>query len=118
GDGDPTFGDAELLTRVGWDVNTVFKNWASALKDLKLPPVRNIVIDDSIFEENFLHPRWPVDQVQKRYVAEVAGMNLNANCLDVFVRTTSPGEIVNYIANPDTRYVTLQNTCVTGTENA
>src|SRR5205823_3216620 len=97
---------------------TVFKTWAEALKKLNLPPVKNIVIDDSIFEETFLHPRWPIDQVQKRYVAEVAGMNLNANCLDVFVRTTAPGDVVNYIMNPDTRYVNFQNTCVTGNENA
>jgi D-alanyl-D-alanine carboxypeptidase/D-alanyl-D-alanine-endopeptidase (penicillin-binding protein 4) len=118
GDGDPTFGDAELLSRVGWDVNTVFKNWGEALKKMSLPPVRNVVVDDSIFEETTLHPRWPVDQVQKRYMAEVAGMNLNANCLDVFVRTSSPGEIVGYILNPDTHYVNFQNTCVTGNENA
>jgi D-alanyl-D-alanine carboxypeptidase/D-alanyl-D-alanine-endopeptidase (penicillin-binding protein 4) len=85
---------------------------------MSLPPVRNVVIDDSIFEETTLHPRWPVDQVQKRYMAEVAGMNLNANCLDVFVRTTSPGDIVSYILNPDTHYVNFQNTCVTGNENA
>ena len=118
GDGDPTFGDAELLTRVGWDVNTVFKNWAEALKNLKLPAVRNIIVDDSIFEEAGVHPHWPIDQVQKRYMAQVSGVNLNANCLDVFVRTTAPGETVNYILNPDTRYVNLQNTCVTGNENA
>src|ERR1700722_589497 len=61
GDGDPTFGDAELLNKVGWDVTTVFRNWAGALKKINLPAVRNIVVDDSIFEENFLHPRWPAD---------------------------------------------------------
>src|SRR5216110_3145072 len=32
GDGDPTFGDAELLKKVGWDVDTVFKNWSETLK--------------------------------------------------------------------------------------
>src|SRR5262249_37759343 len=32
--------------------------------------------------------------------------------------TTSPGEIVSYILNPDTHYVNFQNTCVTGNENA
>lgn len=118
GDGDPTFGDAELLTRVGWDVNTVFKNWAEAVKKLDLPAVRNVLVDDGIFDENLVHPRWPVDQLQKRYAAEVAGMNLNANCLDVFVRTTVPGSIVGYIMNPDTRYVSFQNNCVSGAENA
>jgi serine-type D-Ala-D-Ala carboxypeptidase/endopeptidase (penicillin-binding protein 4) len=118
GDGDPTFGDAELLNKVGWDVMTVFNNWAGALKKINLPAVRNIVVDDSIFEENFLHPRWPADQVQKRYMAEVAGMNLNANCLDVFVKITSPGRVVNYSLNPPTQFVSFTNTCETGSENA
>src|SRR5271170_3886016 len=31
GDGDPSFGDAELLKKVGWDVDTVFETWSSAL---------------------------------------------------------------------------------------
>src|ERR1700691_5391228 len=118
GDGDPTFGDAELLNKVGWNVTTVFQNWAAALKKINLPTVRNIVVDDSIFEQNFLHPRWPVDQVQKRYMAGIAGMNLNANCLDVFVRITSPGEVVHYYTNPATKYLSITNTCVTGNENA
>ncbi len=118
GDGDPTFGDAELLSRVGWDVNTVFKNWADGLKKLTLPAVKNIIVDDSIFEEITMHPRWPADQMLRRYMAEVAGLNLNANCLDFYIRTTAPGDLVNYVMNPNTRYVELQNTCITGNENA
>jgi D-alanyl-D-alanine carboxypeptidase/D-alanyl-D-alanine-endopeptidase (penicillin-binding protein 4) len=118
GDGDPTFGDVELLSRYGWDVNTVFKNWAAGLKKMNLPGVKDVVVDDSIFETEFLHPRWPVDQVQKRYMAEVAGMNLNANCVDFFVRTTSPGQVVTALMNPSTQYVHFENTCVTGGENA
>ena len=31
GDGDPTLGDAEMLKKVGWDVDTVFKTWAGGL---------------------------------------------------------------------------------------
>ena len=29
GDGDPTFGDAELLKKVNWTPTTVFANWAA-----------------------------------------------------------------------------------------
>src|SRR5215211_112996 len=32
GDGDPSFGDAELLKRVDWESTTVFSNWAAMLK--------------------------------------------------------------------------------------
>ena len=30
GDGDPTLGDAEMLKKLGWDVDTVFKAWAES----------------------------------------------------------------------------------------
>jgi D-alanyl-D-alanine carboxypeptidase/D-alanyl-D-alanine-endopeptidase (penicillin-binding protein 4) len=118
GDGDPSLGDAELLKKSGWDVTTLFKNWAEELKKTGVTGFDRLVIDDSIFEENGLHPHWPADQVHKRYVAEVAGLNLNANCVDFYLRVTAPGEIVNYTAVPSTRFVSIANTCVTGGDNA
>jgi len=51
-------------------------------------------------------------------MAEVAGMNLNANCMDFFVKITSPGAVVNFTTNPATQFASISNTCVTGNENA
>lgn len=118
GDGDPTLGDAELLRKSGWDVTTLFKNWAEGLKKNNLTQFNRLVIDDSIFDDQFLHPHWPAEQAHKRYVAEVAGLNLNANCVDFYLRTTAPGEIVRYIASPATHYINITNTCTTGGDNA
>ena len=117
GDGDPTFGDAELLKKVGWDVNTVFKTWATGLAK-NFHAARNLLIDDSIFDEEFLHPNWPADQTQKRYAAEIAGLNLNANCLDVYVRPSRFGRLVDFWTDPETSYFSIKNSCVTGDENA
>jgi D-alanyl-D-alanine carboxypeptidase/D-alanyl-D-alanine-endopeptidase (penicillin-binding protein 4) len=114
GDGDPSFGDAELLTRVGWDVDTVFTHWAERLGKLNVGPIRNVSVDDSIFDTQLFHPRWPANQWQNQYEAEVAGMNLNANCVDVFVRPTRRGAVVAWVCNPKTRYVQLDDQCVTG----
>ena len=36
GDGDPAFGDAELLTPLGWDVDTVFTHWAEHLATMNV----------------------------------------------------------------------------------
>ena len=118
GDGDPTMGDAELLKKSGWDVTTLFKNWAEQLKKNKLNNFDRLVVDDSIFDEQFLHPHWPPEQAHKRYVAEVGGLNLNANCVDFYLRATSAGETVRYLASPSTRYITVANTCLTGGDNA
>ncbi|MGD0461682.1 MAG: D-alanyl-D-alanine carboxypeptidase/D-alanyl-D-alanine-endopeptidase [Tepidisphaeraceae bacterium] len=117
GDGDPTFGDAELLKKVGWDVDTVFKTWAAGLAR-NFHAARDLLIDDSIFDEEFLHPNWPADQTQKRYVAEIAGLNLNANCVDVYVRPGGFGRLVDFWTDPATRYFSIKNSCVTSDDNA
>jgi len=118
GDGDPTFGDAELLKKVGWDVDTVFKTWAAGLVRKRLLAVHDLLVDDSVFDEQFLHPNWPADQTQKRYVAEIAGLNLNANCIDVYVRPAGFGRLVDFSTDPSTAYVTIKNSCVAGGENS
>jgi len=118
GDGDPTFGDAELLKKVGWDVDTVFKTWAAGLARKQFRSASDLLVDDSVFDDEFLHPDWPADQTQKRYVAEIAALNLNANCLDVYVRPAGYGRLVEFSTDPETRYVTIKNSCIEGSENA
>ncbi len=118
GDGDPTLGDAEMLRKLGWDVDTVFRSWAEMLKKRGVTEVRDVYVDDSIFDEIFAHPSWPPEQVHKRYVAQVGGVNLNANCLDFYLRTNGAGQEVLYRTDPSTKYATIRNTCVAGTRNA
>ncbi len=115
GDGDPAFGDAELVTRWGGDVTSVFKQWAAQLPKVGITRVGHVAVDDTVFDDTeMFHPRWPADQRLNRYEAEVAGVNLNANCLDVFVRPTTPGRPVVAQTNPRTSYAPLTNECVTG----
>ena len=114
GDGDPTLGDAEMLKKLGWDVDTVFRAWADALKQRGVSSVRNVYVDDSVFDEVFLHPNWLSRYLGDRYAAQVGGVNLNANCIDFYVRATSPGQPVEYSMNPDTRFATVKNLAVTG----
>lgn len=114
GDGDPTLGDAEMLKKLGWDVDTVFKAWADSLKQRGVPSVRNVAVDDSVFDEEFLHPNWLSRYLGDRYAAQVGGVNLNANCIDFWVRVTAPGQPLDYTMNPHTRYVTVKNLAVTG----
>jgi len=117
GDGDPTLGDAEMLRKVGWGVTTLFVKWAEELKRRGVTSVGDVIVDDSIFDQTFAHSNWPVDQLQKRYVAQVGGVNLNANCLDFIINPTAGGKIVSYVLDPPTRYVTVRNTCVSGNQN-
>ena len=119
GSGDPSFGDAEFLKPVGWDVTTVFESWAHQLAKRGISSVRDVIVDDAIFDEVFVHPNWPEDQIHRHYVAGVGGFNLNANLLHFAVQPTSPGQIAAYVTNPpDTQYVAVRNTCETGNQNA
>ncbi len=118
GDGDPTLGDAEFLKKAGWKTTTVFQNWADQLKKRSITSIGDVLVDDSVFEETFVHPHWPANQLDKRYVAEVAGIALNANCVDFTITPTARGQLVGFSLDPPTQYVTVRNTCVTGSENA
>jgi D-alanyl-D-alanine carboxypeptidase/D-alanyl-D-alanine-endopeptidase (penicillin-binding protein 4) len=118
GDGDPSLGDAEMLRKSGWDADTVFKNWAQMLQKRGITEVRNVFIDDSIFDQNFTHPDWPADQLHKNYCAQVGGVNLNVNCLDFYLRTAGSGQVVQYVIDPPTRYAAIKNSCVMGQKNA
>jgi serine-type D-Ala-D-Ala carboxypeptidase/endopeptidase (penicillin-binding protein 4) len=114
GDGDPSFGDAEYLRRVGWKPTTVYENWAAQLKKLGVKSVRNVIVDDSIFDMDFLQPHWPVSQIDHAYVAEVGGLNFDANCIQFIIQPTGPGQRVEYTLVPNTKYLMVENSCVTG----
>jgi D-alanyl-D-alanine carboxypeptidase/D-alanyl-D-alanine-endopeptidase (penicillin-binding protein 4) len=118
GDGDPTLGDAELLKKVEWKSTTLFEKWAEALKARGLTKADLLLYDDSIFDDRYQHPSWPGDQIHKRYVAGVAGLNFNANCLDFYLKTRGGGEIVTYVIDPPTVDIPIRNACVQGSRNA
>jgi len=117
GDGDPTFGDAEFLKHAGWNVTTVFQGWATQLQKLKITSVRDVIVDDGVFEEPAVHPHWPANQLDERYMAEVGGLNLNANCVDFTITPGAPGQLAVYLLNPPTSYLNITNTCMTSSDN-
>ncbi|HEY1684810.1 MAG TPA: D-alanyl-D-alanine carboxypeptidase/D-alanyl-D-alanine-endopeptidase [Tepidisphaeraceae bacterium] len=116
GDGDPTFGDSDLNPPTHASPSAVLQQWASALKAHNISSVNNILIDDAVFDEQFYHPHWPADQYPRKYAAEVAGLSLNANCIDVAVRPSSGH--ASYTLDPQTNYVAVKNTCTAGRSTA
>jgi D-alanyl-D-alanine carboxypeptidase/D-alanyl-D-alanine-endopeptidase (penicillin-binding protein 4) len=118
GDGDPTFGDAELLKRVGWTATTVYERWAAELKKAGLTHIDDVLLDDSVFDARFTHPNWDKRNLLARYSPGVAGMMLNQGVIDFTVRPQGAGQVVSFTTSPSTRYVTVRNTCVGGRANA
>ncbi len=107
GDGDPTLGDSDLLRKVGWSSTTLFEAWAASLVKSGVTSVRDLYVDDSVFDEHFVHDNWPADQRHLRYVAGVGGLNFNVNCLDFYF--TASGGNLSYRSDPSTTFATVQN---------
>ncbi|HQY88406.1 MAG TPA: D-alanyl-D-alanine carboxypeptidase, partial [Tepidisphaeraceae bacterium] len=116
GDGDPTLGDAEHLREHGWDSTTLFEQWAERLKELNIDRAKILRVDDSIFETLTLCPSWPADQIGLPYVAEVAGINLNANCLDVYVGLKGGATIASF--RPASAWIDMKNATQIGSEQS
>ncbi len=92
GDGDPAFGDPDLLELMqlgefdGLDVEQFVNLWVDSIVKADIKHFNEIVVDDRIFDRVFVHEDWPVDQLNRRYCAEVAGLNFHRNVLQFFPR--------------------------------
>jgi len=90
GDGDPALADPELLKLMavgdtqGLDVDTFLSIWIEAAKKAGITHVDSVVVDDRIFDRQYVHPTWPLDQLNRRYCAEVAGANFHLNVLHFY----------------------------------
>lgn len=89
GDGDPTLGDTELLGISNWSnerqmLEAELKPWVDAVKRAELTSIDTLYIDDRIFDQNFVHPSWPAEQINNWYCAQVAGINYHLNVVHFF----------------------------------
>ncbi|MBL9120094.1 MAG: D-alanyl-D-alanine carboxypeptidase/D-alanyl-D-alanine-endopeptidase [Phycisphaerae bacterium] len=120
GDGDPAFGDPDLLAemtytdekgveRKGLDVETLLSMWVKALKDDQITAIDELVVDGRIFDSVAFHPNWPKDQYKEDYCAEVWGFNFHHNLLHVWPRPRSGGSAdVSRIA-PEAPWIIREN---------
>ncbi len=92
GDGDPAFGDPELLAqtqiddRMGLGVEDFLELWVGPVTRNGPGKFTELIVDDRIFDREFVHDSWPVDQLNRRYCAEVTGLNFHLNVLHFFPR--------------------------------
>ena len=91
-DGDPSLGDPEILDEMthtdaagvkkqGLTTEQLIDIWAAAAKRAGITQVRELVVDDRIFDREFTHPGWPADQLDEKYCAEIAGLTFSVNLL-------------------------------------
>ncbi|HVS70986.1 MAG TPA: D-alanyl-D-alanine carboxypeptidase/D-alanyl-D-alanine-endopeptidase [Phycisphaerae bacterium] len=105
GGGDPALGDAKLSG--DQRLTAPFQAFANALKHAGITHFRNLIIDDRVFDDQWVHPNWPTDQRLDWYEAGIDGLNFNCNCLDWLPTLTKSGVGINIF--PENSYVHITN---------
>ncbi|MBN2136359.1 MAG: D-alanyl-D-alanine carboxypeptidase/D-alanyl-D-alanine-endopeptidase [Sedimentisphaerales bacterium] len=107
GSGDPLLGDpiidAKYNRKTGW----IFEDIVRVLKRKGISLVRDIVVDTSVFDDQRVHPNWPVDQLNRWYAAEVSGLNYNDNCVNI-IASNAAGRIT-ILVEPQTAFLNIIN---------
>lgn len=93
GSGDPALADPELLDAMKpkMTVEDVLTRIAGAVANQDVTVISELVVDDRVFDRNYVHPDWPVDQLNRWYCAEVAGVNFHTNVISVYPRPSPDG---------------------------
>ncbi len=87
GSGDPGLGDPALLEAgsPSMSAEQLLERLAAAVAKTGVTRVREVVVDDRVFERTAVHPTWPAEQLNRWYCAEVSGVNFHTNVFTVFI---------------------------------
>ncbi len=119
GDGDPSFGDPALLAHMvfkdsqgnvhaGMTVDGLLDRWVTAVRSAGVTNVRELVVDDRVFDRQFVHPAWPENQLGNAYCAQVSGLNFHANLLQAFL-TENKGQGLIERWSPSAPWIRVTN---------
>ncbi len=104
GGGDPLLGEPGLH---GPKADSIFEQIAQDLLDRGIKVLDDVILDDTFFDSNRVHPQWPADQLNRWYACEVSGLNFHRNCIRMNVRRASSGAVIEI--EPSTQYVKIIN---------
>ena len=118
-DGDPAFGDPVLLEKHDFKVEQIIDRWVQAVADTGVKQFDKLVIDDRVFDRQFVHPTWPEGQLNRSYCAEVAGLNFYQNCIDVrLIPAAQRGQAPEPQIFPPVPFIETTNKATTGGKDA
>jgi D-alanyl-D-alanine carboxypeptidase/D-alanyl-D-alanine-endopeptidase (penicillin-binding protein 4) len=120
GDGDPGFGDPELLASTTWtdrdgtlrsgmSEEQLLSLWTDAVKAAGVTSLREVIVDARVFAREPFHPAWPKDQLNQRSFAEVAGLNFQTNLLGFLPKPGSGPRPDLSDVRPRAPWVTIEN---------
>ncbi|HVZ94468.1 MAG TPA: D-alanyl-D-alanine carboxypeptidase/D-alanyl-D-alanine-endopeptidase [Phycisphaerales bacterium] len=108
GSGDPALGDPKLLAAMGIKADDIFDEWAkAAAKSGTVKP--EVVIDDRVFDRQYVHPTWPANQLNRWYCSEVTGINYHTNLLAIFTDCREIGRPPRLTTEPSAPWIQITN---------
>lgn len=109
GSGDPALGDPKLLEKTRTSVEWVLDTWVNAMTSAGVPQGVDLVIDDRVFDRQFVHPSWPAEQLNRWYCAEVSGVTFHTNLLSIFADPREPGRPPAVKTEPLAPWIEIRN---------
>jgi D-alanyl-D-alanine carboxypeptidase/D-alanyl-D-alanine-endopeptidase (penicillin-binding protein 4) len=109
GSGDPLLGDKPTMEKKNLDPRWVLKDVAEILRKNNVASISDVIVDDTVFDDEYVQPSWPKKELNRWYAAEVAGINFNDNCIEIIAETVSSK--VELTLDPPTSYVKIINNC-------
>lgn len=110
GGGDPGLADPMLLDRMGISLEQFFDQIISTFRAERVAGIREVVVDDRIFDRDLIHPSWPKDQLSRWYCAPVSGLSFMTNCIDIYAtRGQRAGSPPNWRTVPAAPWIEIIN---------
>jgi serine-type D-Ala-D-Ala carboxypeptidase/endopeptidase (penicillin-binding protein 4) len=109
GSGDPLLGDKPTMLKHNLDPRWVLKDVPDILRKNNITSISDVIVDDTVFDDEYVQPSWPKNELNRWYAAEVAGINYNGNCIEIIAETV--GSKVELTIDPPTSYVKIINNC-------
>jgi len=108
-------GDPNLSGRFfGGDPTKVLRAMARDVKAKGVDRVKDLVLDASRFDDQYIHPEWPKDQLERWYCAPVAALVYNDSCWDITVLPgPAPGAPSRLVVEPSLLTPVIANRCDT-----
>lgn len=93
GSGDPALADPVILERMEskLTVDSLIATLGGAIKKAGYTRITEVIVDDRVFDRQWLHPTWPKDQLDKWYSAPICGVNFHTNVLSAFPAPSPDG---------------------------
>ncbi len=111
GSGDPSLGIPEVLDKSEprMTVAEFLTRLAASVKEGGVTRIDSLVVDDTVFDRELIHPAWEPDDLTKAYAAPICGVNFHANVVTVYPSPSGAGRAPTVVLEPESPWIEVIN---------